>query len=55
MKIKGAMTILQRRAQYYGKTLGWLIDAIEAGMDENMTVTEAFNVYKAEMERGYGS
>jgi len=52
MKIKGAMSVLQRRAQFYGKPLGWLLDAMEAGMDENMTVTNAFNVYKAEMRRG---
>ena len=39
MKIKGAMTVLNRRAQFYGKTLDWLIDAMDNHMDENMTVT----------------
>lgn len=51
MQIKGAMTVLNRRAQFYGKTLDWLIDAMDQGMDENMTVTEAYEVYK--MDQGY--
>ena len=51
MKIKGAMTVLERRAKFYGKTLDWLIDAMDQGMDENMTVTEAYEVYK--MDQGY--
>ncbi len=50
MKIKGAMTVLERRAKFYGKTLDWLIDAMDQGMDENMTVTEAYEVYK--MDQG---
>lgn len=51
MKIKGAMTVLNRRAEFYGKTLDWLINAIDQGMDENMTVTQAYEVYK--MDQGY--
>ena len=51
MRIKGAMTVLERRAKFYGKTLDWLIDAMDQGMDENMTVTEAYEVYK--MDQGY--
>ena len=51
MKIKGAMTVLERRAKFYGKTLDWLIDAMDQGMDENMTVTEAYEVYKMDQRR----
>jgi hypothetical protein len=51
MQIKGAMTVLNRRAQFYGKTLDWLINAMDNHMDENMTVTQAYEVYK--MHNGY--
>ena len=51
MQIKGAMTVLNRRAQFYGKTVDWLIDAMDNHMDENMTVTQAYEVYK--MHNGY--
>ena len=50
MRIKGAMTILNKRCEFYGKTLAWLIDAIDNGMDENMTVTQAYEIYK--MDQG---
>ena len=46
MKIKGAMTILERRANFYGKTVDWLIDAMDNHMDEGLKVTEAYEVYK---------
>ena len=46
MQIKGAMTVLERRAKFYGKTVDWLIDAMDNHMDENMTVTQAYEVYK---------
>ncbi len=47
MKIKGAMGVLNRRAtEFYGKTFDWLINAMDNGFDENLTVTEAYNVYK---------
>jgi len=51
MQIKGAMTVLNRRAQFYGKTLDWLTNAMDNHMDENMTVTQAYEVYK--MDQGY--
>ena len=51
MKIKGAMTVLERRAKFYGKTLDWLINALDQGMDENMTVTQAYKVYKRNQRR----
>ena len=50
MKLKGAMTVLERRAKFYGKTVDWLIDAMDNHMDENMTVTQAYEVYKMEMK-----
>ena len=51
MQIKGAMTVLNRRAQFYGKTLDWLINAMDNHMDENMTVTQAYEVYKRNQRR----
>jgi hypothetical protein len=51
MKIKGAMTVLNRRVQFYGKTFDWLIEAMDQGMDENMTVTQAYEVYKMDQRR----
>ena len=51
MKIKGAMTVLERRANFYGKTVDWLIDAMDNHMDEGLKVTEAYEVYK--MHHGY--
>jgi hypothetical protein len=51
MKIKGAMTILNKRAEFYGKTVEWLIDAIDNGFDEGVKVLQAYEVYK--MDQGY--
>ena len=45
------MTILERRANFYGKTVDWLIDAMDNHMDEGLKVTEAYEVYK--MDQGY--
>ena len=36
MRIKGAMTILTNRAAWYGKTVEWLVDAIDNGFKENV-------------------
>lgn len=44
------MTILERRANFYGKTVDWLIDAMDNHMDEGLKVTEAYEVYK--MDQG---
>jgi len=53
MKIKGAMSILVKRAEWYGKSFEWLIDFIERNpMAETEKVTEAYNVFKAEMQSG---
>lgn len=57
MRIKGAMTVLNKRAEFYGKTVGWLINEMdrclkEAGyIDESLNVTQAYEVYK--IDQGY--
>lgn len=57
MRIKGAMTILNNRAEFYGKTVAWLVDEMDrclkaAGYtDENQKVTQAYEVYK--IDQGY--
>jgi len=57
MRIKGAMTILNKRAEFYGKTVGWLVNEMdrclnEAGYtDEGLNVTQAYEVYK--IDQGY--
>ena len=49
MKLKGAMTILNKRAEFYGKSLDWLIDFIDTHpLAETRTVIEAHDVYKRE-------
>ena len=46
MQIKGAMTILNKRCDYFGWTFDQLIAKLDEGFDENMTVTQAYEVYK---------
>ena len=49
MKYNRAITVLTRRAtEFYGKTFEWLVNAMDNGFDVNLTVTEAYNVYKRE-------
>ena len=54
MRLKGAMTILNKRAEFYGKSLDWLINSMdrcfkETGyIDESKSVVEAYDVYKRE-------
>jgi len=49
MKLKGALTILNKRADWYGESLDWLIDFIDTHpMAETCKVTEAHDVYKRE-------
>ena len=48
MRLKGAMTILNKRAEFYGKTLDELIDWIDEGNCEPYSVVEAHDVYKRE-------
>ena len=51
MKIKGAMTILNKRAKFYGKTFDELIEMIdnETGLNE----TEPKYVIKSNGDCGY--
>ena len=51
MKIKGAMTILNKRAEFYGTTVETLIEWIDAGFDETLKVLQAYEVYK--QDQGY--
>tara|TARA_Y100001937_G_scaffold123012_1_gene185196 strand:- start:285 stop:602 length:318 start_codon:yes stop_codon:yes gene_type:complete len=48
MRLKGAMTVLNKRAEFYGKSLDWLIDFIDQGNWESHKVIEAHDVYKRE-------
>ena len=53
MKIKGAMTILNKRAKFYGKTFDELIEMIdnETGLNETFKVYTAYEIYK--MDQGF--
>ena len=51
MKIKGAMTVLNKRAKFFGKTVEELVEMLDNGFDDTMTVSEAYEVYK--MEQGF--
>lgn len=46
MRIKGAMTILNKRAEFYGKTFDELIEMIDNGFDENFKILTAHEIYK---------
>ena len=60
MRIKGAMTILKKRAKFYGMTteelVQWLDKKVDdkttvGYVDETMKVLQAYEVYK--MDQGY--
>lgn len=51
MRIKGAMTILNKRAEFYGIDLETLILQIEVGFDETVKVLQAYEVYMK--DKGY--
>ena len=53
MRIKGAMTVLNKRADFYGKSLDWLINEMDNGgtINENTMVLVAYEVYKK--DQGY--
>ena len=60
MRIKGAMTILNKRAEFYGMTteelVQWLDKKVDdkttvGYVDETMKVLQAYEVYK--MDQGY--
>ena len=46
MRIKGAMTVLNKRCDFYGWTFDQLITKLDEGFDENYTVLTAYEVYK---------
>ena len=46
MQIKGAMTVLNKRCDFYGWTFDQLITKLDEGFDENYTVLTAYEVYK---------
>ena len=51
MRIKGAMTILKKRAEFYGMTTEQLIQWLDNRNDETIKVLQACEVYK--MHHGY--
>ena len=55
MRIKGAITILNKRAEFYGTTVeelvGWLDENLGARINETIKVLQAYEVYK--MDQGY--
>ena len=51
MRIKGAMTVLNKRAEFYGIDLETLILQIEVGFDETVKVLQAYEVYMR--DKGY--
>ena len=53
MRIRGAMTVLNKRADFYGKSLDWLINEMDNGgtINETTMVLVAYEVYKK--DQGY--
>ena len=61
MRIKGAMTILKKRAEFYGMTIEALVEWLDhkvasqsdklGYVDETVKVLQAYEVYK--MDQGY--
>jgi uncharacterized protein YacL (UPF0231 family) len=61
MRIKGAMTILKKRAEFYGMTIEALVEWLDhkvasqsdklGYVDETIKVLQAYEVYK--MDQGY--
>ena len=46
MRIKGAMTILKKRAKFYGMTTEELVQWLDDRNDETIKVLQAYEVYK---------
>ena len=46
MRIKGAMTILKKRAEIYGITTEELVQWLDNRTDETIKVLQAYEVYK---------
>ena len=51
MKIKGAMTILKKRCEFFGWTFNELIEKLDNDFDDINSVIVAYEVYK--MDQGY--
>lgn len=51
MKIKGAMTVLNKRSEYFGKSFDQLIEMYDNGFEDNYNVLVAYEVYK--MSQGW--
>ena len=53
MKIKGAMTVLNKRSDYFGKSFDWLIENMDNGnhIGQPHKVLVAYEVYK--MSQGW--
>jgi hypothetical protein len=51
MRIKGAMTVLNKRAEFYGMTFDELIEWLDNRNDETIKVLEAYEIYKR--DQGY--
>lgn len=51
MRIKGAMTILKKRAEFYGMTTEELVQWLDNGNDETIKVLQAYEVYMR--DKGY--
>ena len=51
MQIKGATTVLKKRADFYGWSVERLINEIDGGWDDINNVIVAYEVYK--MHNGY--
>ena len=46
MRIKGAMTILKKRAEFYGITTEEFVKWLDNRTDETIKVLQAYEVYK---------
>ena len=46
MRIKGAMTVLKKRAEFYGITTEELVQWLDNRNDETIKVLQAYEVYK---------
>ena len=46
MRIKGAMTILKKRAKFYGMTTEELVQWLDDRNDETIKVLQGYEVYK---------
>ena len=45
------MTVLNKRAKFFGKTVEELVEMLDNGFDDTITVLQAYEVYK--MEQGF--